>query len=137
MFNYVYDMLSEIIEISILSAGLDPNIGFWHKTYRRQKGLVSDILNQFKIYGEAVVINVINRGQVALKDFDDWNEGDALPPIVVKALTKTFDQKMRARFQYPHLNFSCSYQEAIYVQVKQYYMYLLGEIDNYYCFELK
>lgn len=37
----------------------------------------------------------------------------------------------------PHLDFSCSYQEAISVQVQKYLLYLLHEIDNYYCIELR
>lgn len=137
MVKHVYKLLNEIITIAILSIGLDPSISFWHKSNRRL-GLVEDILTQFKIYGDAVVISAINKGQIALKDFDDWNEADRLlPPRVIKILQRAFEQKMKGKFQYPHLDFSCSYQEAIYVQVQQYSLYLLHEIDNYYCIELR
>jgi CRISP-associated protein Cas1 len=137
MTEFIYAIAAQIIESAILVFGLNPLDGFWHKSRRKQKGLVLDILSALKPYLDACVVRVINVGSVALKDFDEW-DGKNLPPKVTEKLVKIFEWKIKQRFKYPHLEtLNCSYEELIYIQVYQLKMFIREEIDSFYSLELR
>ena len=137
MLNFSYKLLEQSAKTAVYAVGLNPAIGFWHTTHHSQQGLVADIASEFKLYSEAVVVRVVNKGQVLPKDFADcWRE-EKLPKIAVAAIAKSFEQKMNERFTYPHTNLKCSYQELLYLQAKQIAWYLCNEVSEYYSPDLR
>ncbi|WP_407898986.1 CRISPR-associated endonuclease Cas1 [Scytonema sp. NUACC26] len=137
MLNFVYKLLEQSCKTAIAGVGLNPYQGIWHQSYREQLGLVSDLANEFKCYGDAIVVRCINRQYITLKDFDGYWDSDRLPPKVVQILIKDYEKKMTEKFTYPHVNLNCTYQEAIFVQAKQIALFFLEEIDEYYAIDLR
>jgi CRISPR/Cas system-associated endonuclease Cas1 len=80
---------------------------------------------------DAIVLRCINRGHVALKDFEGWKPSlSSMPFSVREVLLESFQRKMSESFSYQE---SCqiSYQDAIAAQVEQLRQFIVEEISEY------
>lgn len=137
MLNFAEAILNESAKTAIYAAGLDPKIGYWHKTYYKQEGLVSDLSAEFFFLAHTVVLRLVNRNHIVPKDFNDCWEEKHLPVEVTNAIARSMQKKMSEQVTYPFTKLVCSYQEMLFLQAKQIGWYLNEEIDEYYSPDLR
>ncbi len=123
MLNFGHRLLEQEIRIAIATAGLDPRFGLWHSG---ADALAKDLATGCKPLVDSVVLRCINRGQVALKDFDEWKPSlKSIPFQVREVLQSDFEKKM------------CSvvggvpFRDEIVIQAQRFARFLLegGEFD--------
>ena len=129
MLNFGYRLLEQEIRVAIATAGLDPRFGLWHSG---ADALAKDLASGCKPLVDAVVVRCINRGQVALKDFDGWKPSlKSVPFRVREILQEDFEKKL------------CGVvggglvRDAIRFQAQQLAQYLLAEIEEFHPLEWK
>lgn len=130
MLDFTYRLLHQSCWNAIAAVGLDPWLPIFHGDHAHQPAppLALDLATEFKIYADASVVRSINRGQIALKDFDG---AEALPTRACGVLTQEFQRKLSETITHPAMNQRCTYQEAIYFQAVYIRDFLLGAIDHY------
>jgi hypothetical protein len=74
----------------------------------------------------SIVLRCINRGQVALKDFDGWKSTlESLPFLVRETLQADFEKKLSAEIK------GVPFRDAIARQVQQMARFILGEVEAF------
>jgi CRISP-associated protein Cas1 len=123
MLSFGYRLLEQEIRVAIATAGLDPRFGLWHTG---ADALAKDLATGCKPLVDAVVLRCINRGQVALKDFDGWKPIlKSLPFLVREKLQADFEKKLNAEIG------GVQFREAIARQAQQLARFLLGEAEAF------
>lgn len=133
MLNYTYRLVEQAIITALCCYGLDLHTGIWRKARDRTPyGLVHDLATEFKVFGEAIVLRTINRNQIALKDFDNWEPSQQKIPLRVRQLlTAEYQTKMSDIFRMLYTELRISYQEMMAFQCKQLAEYLSQNINNF------
>jgi CRISPR-associated protein Cas1 len=62
--NYAYGILYSEVEKACIVAGLDPFVGFLHTDNYNKKSLVFDIIENFRIYADKVVVKLFTKKMV-------------------------------------------------------------------------
>lgn len=74
LLNYYYGMLYNRVETAIISMGLDPYLAFLHNDQYQQPTLAFDLIEQFRPWADALVLQLFYKKKVHLKDFDILNK---------------------------------------------------------------
>lgn len=91
LLSFLYAMLMNDCRSAVESVGLDPQLGFLHALRPGRAALALDMQEEFRsVLADRLALTLINRGQLAAKDFDDreggavmlneQGEGPSLPP---------------------------------------------------------
>lgn len=129
MLSFSYRLLEQEIRMAIAVAGLDPRFGLWHSG---ADALAKDLATGCKPLVDAVVLRCINRGQVALKDFDGWQPTlNSLPFRVRETIQADFEMKLSAEIE------GVTFRDEIALQAQQMARFVLGEIGEYQALEWK
>jgi CRISPR-associated protein Cas1 len=70
MLNYSYGMLYNHVERSLIKAGIDPYVGIMHRDEYNRPVLVFDIIEQYRVWADFVVIDLCMQ-KVMFPDFFD------------------------------------------------------------------
>jgi CRISP-associated protein Cas1 len=134
MLNFCYALIQQNIFVAIAASGLDARFGLWHSG---REALARDLCTEFKPIADAIVLRCINRGQVALKDFDGWKPSlKSLPFSIREVLLESFQRKMSESFSYREFE-KISYQDAIAAQAEQLRQFIAGDIGDYWPLQRK
>jgi CRISPR-associated endonuclease Cas1 len=129
MLSFGYRLLEQEIRIAIATAGLDPRFGLWHTG---ADALAKDFATGCKPLVDSVVLRCINRGRVALKDFDEWKPSlKSVPFRVREILQQDFEKKLCDEVG------GVLVRDAIGLQFQQWAQYLLAEIEAFDALEWK
>lgn len=133
MLSFAYRLIEQGMTTAIAVAGLDLHTGIWRSpTHRNLYGLVQDLAAEFYVFADAIVLRAINRRQVVLKDFDDWDvSSETIPPLARETLVREYAKKMEESFVIPYTKLKVSYQEAMVFQARQLAEYLSGNIYEF------
>lgn len=96
LLNYSYGVLYGKIEGELIKAGLDPYTGIFHRDEYNTPVLVFDVIERFRIWADAVVINLCMQ-HVIFEDFFEVNDqawflNDFGKKILITALTDFFEE---------------------------------------------
>jgi CRISP-associated protein Cas1 len=76
--NYTYGILYSEVEKACIIAGLDPYIGFLHTDNYNKQSLVFDIIENFRIYADRIVLRLFSKKMVSDKMIDSIPNGCSL-----------------------------------------------------------
>lgn len=128
MLNFLYELVKQSCITALVVAGFSPHSAIWREG--ESNGLALNLATEFKVFADAVLLRSINRGQISLKDFDDWSF-DGIPSHVAQILVKVYEQKMRESFNIPFTSLHVSYQEMILFQAEQLRYFVVDKIKGY------
>jgi len=104
--NYSYGVLYGKIEKALVTAGIDPYLGFLHRDDYNMLSMVYDFVEPFRVYCEEAVFKLFSQKKVSLKHADKVLEGVQLnkegKALLIEELTKVFSenkQKYRNKSQ--------------------------------------
>jgi CRISPR-associated protein Cas1 len=99
LLNYAYGILYSKVEKACIIAGLDPYIGFLHTDNYNKKSLVFDLIENYRVWAEEVVISLFAGRKVKVEMFDKIPNGMTLnkegKSLLISELTIFVEESIR------------------------------------------
>ena len=79
LLSFFYTLLLHETKAALVTAGLDPYVGFLHRDRPGRLGLALDLMEEFRPYiADRLVLTLINRQQITAKDFVNKESGGVI-----------------------------------------------------------
>lgn len=100
LLNYSYGVLYSKVEKACIIAGLDPYVGFIHTDHYNKKSLVFDLIENYRIWADEVVVNLFAGRKVKVEHFDKIPNGLTLNKDGKTVLLTDFNSFMNESIRY-------------------------------------
>lgn len=131
LLSYTYTIFLTKCISSLISAGLDPYLGFLHSCVYGRPALALDMLEEIRPVADGFVLNLVRNNEIEKCDFDEKLGAYYLNS---EARLKYF-KKIRERFerQTSHAlsNSKIPFQKVILLQSRMLVKYLIGDYNEY------
>jgi CRISPR-associated protein Cas1 len=101
LLNYAYGVLYSLVEKACIIAGLDPYVGFIHTDHYNKKSLVFDLIENYRIWADEVVVNLFAARKVKSEYFEKIPNGLILNKegraVLLTAFNSYMDESIRYR----------------------------------------
>jgi len=132
MLSFAYAVLTRVFSVTIMSTGLDPYMGLYHRPRHGRPALALDLMEPFRpIIADSCVIQVINNSEIRPKDFVHTGNACALTPRGRKAFLRAFERRIEQQTTHPVFKYRISMRRLIEVQARLLARHLQGEISDY------
>ncbi len=128
LLNYSYGILYSLIEKACIIAGLDPYVGFIHTDHYNKPSLVFDLIENYRIWADEIVINLFAARKVRSEYFDEIPNGMRLNKEGKAMLLTDFNAFMDESIRYRGRNIKRS--NIIQFDCHRLANYLIGETDE-------
>ena len=96
MLNYAYGMLYNHVERSLIQAGIDPYLGIMHRNEYNRPVLVYDVIEQYRVWADFVVVDLCMQ-KVIFPDFFDvenntWLLNDSGKRILIQSINDYMEE---------------------------------------------
>ena len=138
LLSYGYTILLNQVISAICTVGLDPYIGYLHRSQYGKPALALDLMEEFRpLLVDSVVINLINTRGLKEKDFIETLGSYRLTDYG----RRTFLTKIEARFDetiiHPTFEYKVTYRRAIELQARLLAKTIMDEIPAYPSFTVR
>jgi CRISPR-associated endonuclease Cas1 len=124
--------------VALLTIGLDPLMGMYHRPRYGKPALALDMMEPFRpLVSESVVMGVINNGEVDEGGFVSTMGGVIMKPHTRKNLTAAYERRLATEVTHPIFGYRCSYRRVFEIQARLFARYLLGELVEYPAFRTR
>ena len=100
LLNYSYGVLYSKVEKACIIAGLDPYVGFVHTDHYNKKSLVFDLIENYRIWADEVVVNLFASRKVKVEHFEKIPNGLTLNKEGKAVLLTDFNDFMDESIRY-------------------------------------
>ena len=126
MLSLGYSMLFNEILNNVISTGLHPYVGFFHRITKGHPALVSDLLEEWRaVIIDSMVLAIIKRNMISYDMFDITDDGCFLNSEARKIFLQNYNKKLRSNNQY--LDSKQTYRESLKQQCKKYASAIMHE----------
>jgi CRISPR-associated protein Cas1 len=138
LLSFLYSMWMNDCRSALEAAGLDPQLGFLHAVRPGRAALALDLMEEFRPVAERLALTLINRGQVAARDFV-VREGGAvlLEGDTRRAVVVAFQERKQEELSHPLLAQPLALGLIPLVQARLLARTIRGETQGYVPFMLK
>lgn len=127
-----YSLLERDMYAALVSVGLDPLLGFYHRIEPGRPSLVLDMMEPFRaIVADSVVIRTLNTGEIIWSDFYTSKESCALKQNGRKKFFQAFERRMHETVTHPIFGYKLSYRRMLELEARFLSRYLMGELPEY------
>lgn len=107
LLSFVYTLFTNEVLNSIRLTGLDPYLGALHEVAHGRPSLACDLVEEWRVFAERLVLSLINRRAIRSGDFIHAADHDnTLPvrmkPAAARALIKAYYRLLDQSLHYPH-----------------------------------
>lgn len=135
LLSFGYAMLTKDVTSSLMQAGLDPYLGIYHVAHYGRPALALDLMEEFRsIIVDSVVLTVINKGVIAIEDFEDYFGGIQLKESGRKRFFMAYQQRMAQEINHPVFEYTLPYRRTIELQARFLAKVIRGELPDYKAF---
>lgn len=128
LISFVNSLVYTAIIKEIYKTQLNPTISYLHEPSARRFSLALDISEIFKpIYGDRIIFDLINNGQITEDHFDKDLNFCYLKETGSKIVVKAFDEKLETTIHHRKLNRNVSYKKIIRLELYKLIKHLLNE----------
>lgn len=132
LLSFAYALLVKDFSIALLSAGLDPLLGFYHQPRFGRPSLALDLMEEFRpLIADSVVVAAVNTGVVVDSDFERAAGSVALKSDARRNFIEAYERRLDQLVTHPVFKYRVSYRRVLEVQARLLVRVLLGEIDTY------
>lgn len=132
LLSFLYSMLTKEMVVTLIGAGFDPYLGFFHQPRYGRPALALDLIEEFRpLVADSVVIGLINNGEIRPSDFISRAGSVALRPDGRKRVLEAYERRLDTEVTHPVFGYSISYRRVFEVQVRLLGRFLTGEIAGY------
>ena len=139
MLSFVYTLICNDMTSALETIGLDPYVGFMHTLRPGRASLALDMMEELRAYlGDRLVLSLINRKQVTIKDFiKQGEEGIVMTDSARKTILTSWQNRKKEQISHPYLNEKVSIGLLPYIQAMLLARYIRKDIDDYPVFLIK
>jgi CRISPR-associated protein Cas1 len=132
LLSFGYSLLAKDATITLLAAGFDPYLGFYHQPRYGRPALALDLMEEFRpLIVDSVVLGAINSGVVKARDFVRRAGAVALTDAGRARFLQTYERRMDELVTHPVFGYRISYRRVLDVQARLLARHLTGEIEHY------
>ena len=133
LMSLTYTLLSNSYASALLSAGLDPYIGFMHGERPGRKSLALDMMEELRaVYADRFVLYLINNRIIVPEDFEiQENNAVILKEKAKKTFLAEWQNRKRDEITHPYLKEKIQWGLVPYSQAMLLARYLRDDIDQY------
>lgn len=132
LLSFGYALLAKECAVSLLSEGLDPWWGLFHRPRHGRPALALDLMEEFRpLVADSAVITAINTGMVTRGDFEISASGCALKPNGKKAFLRAYEARMDQLATHPVFDYRCSWRSMVRLQARLLARWLRGDVPRY------
>ncbi|MCG8448635.1 MAG: type I-C CRISPR-associated endonuclease Cas1c [Pirellulales bacterium] len=105
LLSFTYSLITQECVSALVGVGLDPYVGFLHKDRPGRTSLALDLLEEFRAaWADRFVLTLINRKQLALKDFETEASGAVnLADEARKRFLAAYQERKQVEIIHPYL----------------------------------
>lgn len=133
LLSFVYALLTADVRAALEGVGLDPAVGYLHVDRPGRPSLALDLVEEFRpFFADRLVLSLINRRQLAAKDFRRLDNGATLlSDDGRKAVLVAYQERKRDEIQHPFLDEKVTVGLLWHVQAQLLARHLRGDLDAY------
>jgi CRISP-associated protein Cas1 len=132
LLSLAYTFLARECEGALLTAGLDPYVGYLHEIHYGRASLALDLMEEFRsILADSVVMSLLNNRRLTLEDFDTSEGYPRLRKEGWPKFIRGWEERLSERIKHPMLGKSYSYRQILLCQARILIKYLLDELPQY------
>lgn len=137
LLSFVYTLLTNEVQNAIKLAGLDPYLGALHEPGRGRPSLACDLVEEWRVWGERMVLRLINRNMIEPEDFvfrkarASGQRPVEMKPDICRALISAFEKQMAHRTFYPLQDEKTSLRMIMYAQAREFVRSLEENAEGY------
>ncbi len=137
LLSFVYTLLTNEVQNAIKLAGLDPYLGALHEPGRGRPSLACDLVEEWRAWGERMVLSLINRKVIEPNDFvyrkavRSGQRPVEMKPDVCRALISAFEKQMEHRVFYPAQEETTTLRMIMYGQARVFARSLEADAEIY------
>ena len=132
LLSFGYALLTKECTVSLVSEGLDPWWGFYHRPRHGRPSLSLDLMEPFRpLIVDSAVVTAVNTGMVKAKDFTTSQAGCMLNAAARKALIRAYESRMNQLVTHPLFDYRCSWRSMIRVHARLLSRWLRGDVPRY------
>ncbi len=144
LLSFVYTLFTNEVLNAVRVTGLDPYLGALHEASSGRPSLACDLVEEWRVFGERLILGLLNRKVVRPEDFihrTNAETGDGQGPVLMKpavnqALISAWRRQLDSQMHYPATGLTTSLRWIIHGQCRRLAEYLQGEIPQYIPFAL-
>lgn len=132
LLSLAYAMLAKDAAIALLSAGLDPYVGLYHRPGFARPALALDLMEEFRpIVADSVVIRAINNGEIKPADFITSSTACSLTPNGRRKFLASYERRMSQELRHPTFGYRATYRRCLEIQSRLLAAVLIDELPEY------
>ena len=135
LLSLAYSVLSKELTGIAYTVGLDPFLGFFHSPRYGRPALALDMMEEFRpLIADSCVITLINRGEVTPEDFILTTRGCLLKDSGRRQFWRAWVRRLDTEITHPTFGYKMSYRRMMDVQMRQFWRFCRGDINQFYGF---
>ncbi|MBV8780600.1 MAG: CRISPR-associated endonuclease Cas1 [Phycisphaerae bacterium] len=132
MLSFAYALLVKECTVALLSEGLDPYWGFYHRPRHGRPALALDLMEPFRaVIADSVVITAINTGMVRASQFTRAANSCAMSDAGRKGLLRAYEARLDQLVTHPIFDYRCSWRSIIRLQARLLSRWLRGDVPMF------
>lgn len=132
LLSLAYSALAKDWTVVLLSVGLDPFLGFYHRPRHGRAALALDLMEEFRpLIADSVVLQCVNNGEIAPRDFIRRGSAVSLTDEARKKFFQAYERRMSHLVRHPLFGYRVSYRRLLEVQARLFARHLTGELPTY------
>jgi CRISP-associated protein Cas1 len=133
LLSFIYALLTHDARSALEGVGLDPAVGFLHRDRPGRPGMALDLVEEFRAwFADRLVLTLINRRQVALRDFSTLEGGGVrLTEEARRTVLIAFQERKREELQHPFTGERLPIGLLLHEQARLMAMHVRGDLDAY------
>ncbi len=130
--SYLYGVLAKELFSTVLAAGFDPYLGFYHQPRYGRPALALDMMEEFRpVIADSSALTLFNKEELAGNDFIRTGIGISLTPDARRKVIAGYERRMQSEVVHPIFGYRLSYRRILEVQARLLARVLSGEIKEY------
>lgn len=127
-----YSALTRDWTVALLSVGLDPYLGVYHRPRFGRPSLALDLMEEFRpLIADSVVLQLVNNGELRTSSFITRGGAISLTSDGRKRFFAAYERRLGHLVRHPAFGYQVSYRRLLEVQARLLARHFSGELESY------
>jgi CRISP-associated protein Cas1 len=136
--SYLYGILVKEMFSTVLAAGFDPYLGFYHQPRYGRPALALDMIEEFRpMIADSTALTLFNNDELRESDFIKTGIGISLTVEGKKKVVAGYERRMQTEIIHPIFGYKVSHRRVMEIQSRLLARVLSGEIEEYPAFKIR
>lgn len=138
LMSFLYALLTNDCRSALEAVGLDPQVGLFHALRPGRAALALDLMEEFRPIIDRVALSLVNRGQLAARDFE-MREGGAvnLRADARKTVLVAYQERKQEKLHHPLADREVAFGLIPLLQARFLARVVRGDMESYVPFTVK